>query len=140
MCNIPDDVRKAIQTCANYTSTSLALHNSYFVTQRWLDSLPTAPEPDWGKAPEGMQWWAVESDELAYWYIQEPVDDGSGWSNDEDDFEPDQNIGCDWQQTLLPIGCDWRCTLRKRPETDVSELERQLMPAVPEQEIGEWLE
>lgn len=75
-----------------------------------LDAQPEAPEPDWSTAPEWAQWWAVDTDGVACWYVSEPNINGAVWAPTDDLWHLTQGL------VALPIGVDWRTTLRKRPE------------------------
>ena len=81
----------------------------------WLDSQPRMPEPDWSKAPEKANWWAVDGYQTvtgywhSWWYVKKPTLDqvNTCW----DSLNRIYAGAVD-----LEIGIDWRGTLRKRPE------------------------
>ena len=65
--------------------------------------VPTKPEPNWDEAPEWANWWAVDEDGSAWWYILKPSLDESEWFTERVDsnFAGRANLnGYDWKQTL----------------------------------------
>ena len=143
MCNMPDDVREALRVIllrwAMKHDGNEEVDKRMVTISDWLDAQPTAPMPDWSQAPVWAICGAIDPDGQIVWASSELMYDTTYWFHDHSHYSVD---GCCKRggYVSLPLGCDWRTTLRKRPETDVSELEKQLMPAVSEQEIGKWLE
>lgn len=70
-------------------------------------------KPDWTKAPEWANYWAVDEDGLSYWYRLEPIlfRAFGFWDNDPGDELWDLDIS-DGDGT----DPDWRNSLQKRPE------------------------
>lgn len=115
---IPNEVREALDEIlwAYYDNSKFDPdfdRNTYGIVSEWRDSLSQAPEPDWSKAPEWAEWWAVNADGGVAWFENKPTIWVSvvycGWES---------NKGR-WKTILdrleLPLGVDWRTTLRKRP-------------------------
>lgn len=71
-----------------------------------VDAPPVMPEADWSKAPDTAQFWAIDADGRAFWYLDEPHIAEPCWYDATYQFAP---------KVDLPIGIDWRTTLRKRP-------------------------
>ena len=82
------------------------VHWSYFrpATPEEL-GVTAAIEPDWSKAPEWAQYWAVDADGAQYWYENKPDcdDDACRW------------YGMGGKISGSPC-LSWRDTLRERPE------------------------
>jgi len=111
--SIPDEVRTAILNC-----TKLVRNRGFpgdlvdvIMLLDWLQSQPTAPEPDWSQAPEWAQWWAFDTHNVGFWYAEEPHVMAGKWESNHGMIVWDGAYSDD-----LPIGIDWRTTLRKRPE------------------------
>ncbi len=107
---IPDEVAEALVIVTEYAK-SWKLEPCELIW-KWLDSQPTMPVPEWDKAPEWAQWWAVEASEIALWFEFEPA-------LNPERFVWEASNG--YNQTYgvcLPIGIDWRQTLRRRPEAE----------------------
>lgn len=84
-------------------------------------------EPNWRKAPKWAKYWAVDSDNVAYWYKNKPICRGSS-------IDAYDNSGCwkvvgnnrfgekdfEWDSSWPPEGfdneIDWENTLRKNHE------------------------
>ena len=69
--------------------------------------VPTKPQPNWNDAPEWAQWWAVDANEIAWWYTEKPKTISSCWLCN------DGRASC--HDTINLNGYDWRETLTPRP-------------------------
>lgn len=69
--------------------------------------LPQKPQPNWNEAPEWAQWWAVDANEIAWWYTEKPKTISSCWLCN------DGRASC--HDTIDLNGYDWRKTLTPRP-------------------------
>ena len=72
--------------------------------------MSTPFEPNWTQAPEWAQWFAIDSDGYAYWWMVDPKPSRNRWSGD----------GSIRSQiaSLLRVdmtNIEWKETLRKRP-------------------------
>jgi hypothetical protein len=69
-------------------------------------------EINWSKAPDWAQWWAMEKDNLCYFYQFEPkiLGNDDGWTAQKTDWQLDTN----WENYNLS-GIDWRESLTRRP-------------------------
>lgn len=67
-------------------------------------------QPDWGQAPDGYDWWAVD-EWGSWWYRNEPKWDGNEWTDYQDNL-----VGSESEQAdLFNYQGDWQDSLRKRP-------------------------
>lgn len=77
-----------------------------------------APKPDWGKAPEWANWWAVDPNGWAHWFQEEPVlaltINYCGWIAKTVNGV---QIGMElWAAEYdLALGVDWRTLKEQRP-------------------------
>ena len=67
---------------------------------------------DWDKAPEWANWWAMEKDNLCYFYQFEPkiLGNDDGWTAQKTDWQLDTN-----SQSYNLSEIDWRNSLTRRP-------------------------
>jgi hypothetical protein len=70
---------------------------------------PAAPQPDWSKAPEWAQWWAVDSNGEAYYYEVEPGLAAATWAVAS--MERFVSAG-----KVELHGRNWRLTAQQRPQ------------------------
>lgn len=121
--NMTDDVREAINEILYHAddvtilpTIPIKLGDALSTLRNWLDSQPTAPEPDWAQAPDRVVAWTVDAWGGAYWHTREPkIEPRSAiWTNA---LEMDGGTIFD-KIVDLPPGIDWRETKRHRPQED----------------------
>ena len=68
--------------------------------------------PDWSKADDSAQWYAIDADGLCAWYRCRPETKSNFWSCD--------SVGAfvegKTDMRTLPLGFDWRLAIWQRPE------------------------
>ena len=123
---IPENVRKAITNCSDGAIRERAegqgqydYADEWLLLRDWLQSQPTAPEPDWSTASPDTQYHTIDASGLGIWWntshLPQPV--VFLWVSDELDKEQQYFMIVDYVYDL-PLGIDWRTTLRKRPEVE----------------------
>lgn len=66
-------------------------------------------QPDWSQAPDGCNWWAMDSDYMASWFLNEPYISVNEWNT--------RGMDVDFKSSpLFNYQGDWRDSLRKRPK------------------------
>lgn len=76
--------------------------------QRELD-VPMRPVPDWSKAPEWAQWWAIDPDCNVTWHKKEPEVIFWYWFSEGGETDVGNFVD-------IPLGIDWRTLKEKRPD------------------------
>lgn len=115
---IPDDVRQWIQQLvwdAEQNELPDITKEQLYCVGEWLDSQPTAPEPDWSQAPPNAKWYTVDSRGERCWWV---LDEAPYIEPRQHFWTCKHGLGyAHWIDRIdLPICVDWRTTLRKRPE------------------------
>jgi len=126
---IPDDVREWIDRKAIWDINEFAadgqtldcwaklVYDEAIAVRDWLQSQPTAPEPDWSTASPDTQYHTIDASGLGIWWntSHPPQPVVFLWVSDELDKEQQYFMIVDYVYDL-PLGIDWRTTLRRRPE------------------------
>ena len=97
--------RKAIREMINADNTFLEKEGQHFDDVEW--------QPDWGQAPDGYDWWAMDGfSGVANWYKSEPFLD----DDDIDEWNVVLSIATYREAPSFGYTGDWRNSLRKRPQ------------------------
>ena len=108
-----------------YDLITMAIHGGEIPMEYRLCRLVTQEptlQPDWSKAPEWANWWAVNDDGgFGIWYEAEPKPRIAIPIWQEPEGTRAQNSG----NVVLPFGIEWRNTLRQRPQEPTPQ------PAIP---------
>jgi len=114
--NIPDEVRTAILNC-----TKLVRNRGFpgdlvdvIMLLDWLQSQPTAPEPDWLLHDDWFDCFVMAPyGNTAHYFHGEDVN----WYGDSPDIDDVFSYGDAHDLgDMNTYGIDWRTTLRRRPE------------------------
>lgn len=66
-------------------------------------------QPDWSQAPDGYDWWAMDGDYVASWFLNEPYINVNEWNT--------RGMDVNFKSSpLFNYQGDWRNSLRKRPQ------------------------
>ncbi|MER1952419.1 MAG: hypothetical protein ABS863_00280 [Aerococcus urinaeequi] len=96
--------RKAIREMINADNIFLEKEGQHFDDVEW--------QPDWSKAPEGYNYWALDGfSKIANWYKDKPYLDED--SEIEDEWNAELGKYC--EAPSFNYQGDWRNSLRKRP-------------------------
>ena len=76
-----------------------------------LRAASQVPHPDWTKAPEWAQWWAVDARGISWWYQHQPAPVETEWYVAQSYLAQSQA----GERIYLQLGIDWRTTLQQRP-------------------------
>jgi len=109
---IPKNVRMALEAILDRNNTKHTYSGRE--VRVWLVSQPQIPKPDWERAPDWAEWWAVSADGYAYWYKNKPSRQMHSFSWHGWGMSGRYN-----GQIVLPIGIDWRQTLQRQPQREV---------------------
>jgi len=66
--------------------------------------------PNWNTAPKWAQWFAIDSDGYAYWWLADPKPSRSRWSGDGSIRSQIASLS-----RVDMTNINWKETLRKRP-------------------------
>lgn len=98
---------KFVDLCFSYAEAMLAEDE-----KRKDKSRPEAIqnyEPDWSKAPEDCDWWAIDLNGQSHWYDAKPALGGNEWITGRGAKDYSESI------KFVQYDGDWQNSLRKRP-------------------------
>lgn len=78
-----------------------------------LSILNTFPNPDWSRAPNWANWWAIDAGGDAFFFYEKPelAEEEGIWMGGEEASITDYLYDDNYQ---LAVGVDWRASLRHR--------------------------
>ena len=70
-----EEKRKQMRELLNADNTFIEKEGQHFDDVEW--------QPDWSKAPDGFDWWAIDKDGLSYFYNYKPYITADYWGDSD---------------------------------------------------------